>query len=120
MKREEQNKMTTEKMGTSVETLLIALGAHSFQDAVSIAQTEEEPVAAARKLTETAFTRGSADNITCIVVKFHHEKLDPKETHQHLEAESQPKETQKNSQAAPWPEESQPTSKPEPEETRQS
>uniref|UniRef100_A0A2N9GIV1 PPM-type phosphatase domain-containing protein n=1 Tax=Fagus sylvatica TaxID=28930 RepID=A0A2N9GIV1_FAGSY len=43
-------------------------------DAVSLAQTEEEPEAAARKLTETAFTRGSADNITCIVVKFHHER----------------------------------------------
>ena len=25
---------------------------------------------------ETAFTRGSADNITCIVVKFHHDKAD--------------------------------------------
>lgn len=44
------------------------------QDAVSIAGAEEEPEAAARKLTETAFNRGSADNITCIVVKFHHEK----------------------------------------------
>lgn len=44
------------------------------EDAVSIAGTEEEPEAAARKLTETAFTRGSADNITCIVVKFHHDK----------------------------------------------
>lgn len=46
----------------------------SCQDAVSLATTEEEPEAAARKLTDTAFTRGSADNITCIVVKFHHEK----------------------------------------------
>nr|GMC58233.1 probable protein phosphatase 2C 76 isoform X1 [Ipomoea batatas] len=44
------------------------------EDAVSISQREEKPEAAARKLTETAFTRGSADNITCIVVKFHHEK----------------------------------------------
>ncbi|KAJ7965378.1 Protein phosphatase 2C [Quillaja saponaria] len=40
-------------------------------DAVSLARTEEEPEAAARKLTEAAFTRGSADNITCIVVRFH-------------------------------------------------
>uniref|UniRef100_A0A7N1A016 protein-serine/threonine phosphatase n=1 Tax=Kalanchoe fedtschenkoi TaxID=63787 RepID=A0A7N1A016_KALFE len=47
------------------------------EDAVSIALTEEEPEAAARKLTETAFTRGSADNITCIVVRFHHDKPDP-------------------------------------------
>lgn len=46
------------------------------QDAVSLARSEEEPEAAARKLTETAFTRGSADNITCIVVKFHHKKSD--------------------------------------------
>lgn len=45
------------------------------QEAVSLAQAEDEPEAAARKLTETAFTSGSADNITCIVVKFHHEKL---------------------------------------------
>ncbi|KAF3945829.1 hypothetical protein CMV_027836 [Castanea mollissima] len=46
-------------------------------DAVSLALTEEEPEAAARKLTETAFTRGSADNITCIVVKFHRDTADP-------------------------------------------
>ncbi|GMI99662.1 hypothetical protein like AT5G53140 [Hibiscus trionum] len=44
------------------------------EDAVSLARVEEEPEAAARKLTETAFTRGSADNITCIVVRFHHDK----------------------------------------------
>ncbi|GAB4852035.1 hypothetical protein Ancab_016228 [Ancistrocladus abbreviatus] len=44
------------------------------EDAISIARTEEEPEAAARKLTETAFTQGSADNITCIVVRFHHAK----------------------------------------------
>ncbi|CAJ1972341.1 unnamed protein product [Sphenostylis stenocarpa] len=45
-------------------------------DAVSLARTEEEPEAAARKLTEAAFARGSADNITCIVVRFHHDKED--------------------------------------------
>ncbi|THU72066.1 hypothetical protein C4D60_Mb04t08170 [Musa balbisiana] len=44
------------------------------EDAVSIVRAEEEPDAAARKLTETAFSRGSADNITCIVVRFHDEK----------------------------------------------
>uniref|UniRef100_A0A5B7ANB2 protein-serine/threonine phosphatase n=2 Tax=Davidia involucrata TaxID=16924 RepID=A0A5B7ANB2_DAVIN len=44
------------------------------EDAVSLARTEEEPEAAAQKLTETAFSRGSTDNITCIVVKFHHQK----------------------------------------------
>lgn len=48
-----------------------------LQDAVSIARAEEEAKAASRKLTETAYTRGSADNITCLVVKFHHGKRDP-------------------------------------------
>ncbi|XP_022723796.1 probable protein phosphatase 2C 76 isoform X3 [Durio zibethinus] len=46
------------------------------EDAVSLARAEEEPETAARKLTETAFTRGSADNITCIVVRFHHDKAE--------------------------------------------
>ncbi|KAJ4907550.1 putative protein phosphatase 2C 76 [Raphanus sativus] len=46
------------------------------EDAVSLAQSEEEPEAAARKLTDTAFARGSADNITCIVVKFRHDKTE--------------------------------------------
>lgn len=48
-----------------------------MQDAVLVAGKEDEPEAAARKLTEAAFTRGSADNITCIVVKFHHENAGP-------------------------------------------
>ncbi|KAL0382423.1 UNVERIFIED_CONTAM: putative protein phosphatase 2C 76 [Sesamum calycinum] len=91
------------------------------EDAVLIAQTEEEPEAAARKLTETAFSRGSADNITCIVVKFHHDKVNPELTQQHLEVEPQPNETHKeDTKTDPKPEESQETKKPEPEETRQS
>ncbi|XP_061358246.1 probable protein phosphatase 2C 76 [Gastrolobium bilobum] len=44
------------------------------EDVVSLVGTEEEVEEAARKLTEAAFTLGSADNITCIVVRFHHEK----------------------------------------------
>lgn len=52
------------------------------EDAISLAQAEEEPEAAARKLTETAFTRGSADNITCIVVKFNHKKAEPEGSQQ--------------------------------------
>uniref|UniRef100_A0ACD5TZV1 Uncharacterized protein n=2 Tax=Avena sativa TaxID=4498 RepID=A0ACD5TZV1_AVESA len=44
------------------------------EDAVSLVKMEEEPEAAARKLTETAFARGSGDNITCVVVKFQHDK----------------------------------------------
>lgn len=47
------------------------------QDAISLARTEEETEAAAQKLTEVAFTRGSADNITCIVVRLHHDKTAP-------------------------------------------
>ncbi|CAN6444400.1 unnamed protein product [Victoria cruziana] len=46
------------------------------EDAVSLVRTIEEPEQAARKLTETAFTRGSADNITCVVVRFHHDVTD--------------------------------------------
>ncbi|KAL4343178.1 putative protein phosphatase 2C [Arachis hypogaea] len=46
-------------------------------DAIALACTEEEPEAAARKLTEAAFSRGSAGNITCIVVRFHHDKAEP-------------------------------------------
>ncbi|KAL7003581.1 protein-serine,threonine phosphatase [Sarracenia purpurea var. burkii] len=52
------------------------------EDAVSIARTEEEPEVAAQKLTETAFTRGSTDNITCIVVRFHHDRADLAESNQ--------------------------------------
>ncbi|XWS61302.1 hypothetical protein CRYUN_Cryun07bG0114400 [Craigia yunnanensis] len=46
------------------------------EDAVSLARAEE-PETSARKLTEIAFTRVSADNITCIVVRFLHDKADP-------------------------------------------
>lgn len=47
------------------------------QDAASLARAEDEPEAAARRLTEASFSRGSADNITCIVVRFHHDKANP-------------------------------------------
>lgn len=59
--------------------LPIHINALHVQDAVALARTGEEPEIAARKLTETAFTRGSADNITCIVVRFHHVNEDPAE-----------------------------------------
>ncbi|XP_075492336.1 putative protein phosphatase 2C 76 isoform X1 [Primulina tabacum] len=86
------------------------------EDAVLIAQTEDDPEAGARKLTETAFARGSADNITCIVVKFCHDKPRPEEILQHLEAEL--KETKQDCE--PKPEVSQLDSEPESEETQQS
>ncbi|GJM90771.1 hypothetical protein PR202_ga07082 [Eleusine coracana subsp. coracana] len=44
------------------------------EEAVSLGKSEDMPESAARKLTEIAYSRGSADNITCIVVQFHHDK----------------------------------------------
>ncbi|KAL3837744.1 hypothetical protein ACJIZ3_022335 [Penstemon smallii] len=88
------------------------------EDAVSIAQTEEEPEAAARKLTETAYTRGSADNITCIVVKFHHnhsELTDSESTQQYYDAESD--ETQQNNEETEDPEKNLETHEQNKEET---
>lgn len=38
-----------------------------LQDAVAIMKVEEEADTAARKLTETAFFRGSVDNIICLL-----------------------------------------------------
>uniref|UniRef100_A0A0D9VED3 protein-serine/threonine phosphatase n=2 Tax=Leersia perrieri TaxID=77586 RepID=A0A0D9VED3_9ORYZ len=46
------------------------------EEAVILAKTEDLPESAARKLTEIAYSRGSADNITCIVVQFHHDKTE--------------------------------------------
>ncbi|KAG7534028.1 PPM-type phosphatase domain [Arabidopsis thaliana x Arabidopsis arenosa] len=60
------------------------------EDAVTLAQSEEEPEAAARKLTDTAFARGSADNITCIVVKFRHDKNESPKIEPNAIAESEP------------------------------
>ncbi|XP_057814733.2 probable protein phosphatase 2C member 13, mitochondrial isoform X2 [Cryptomeria japonica] len=48
----------------------------SNDEAVSLVKSIEDPEAAARKLTETAFNKGSADNITCVVVRFNHGKDD--------------------------------------------
>ncbi|XP_062223604.1 probable protein phosphatase 2C member 13, mitochondrial [Phragmites australis] len=44
------------------------------EEAVSLGKSEDMPESAARKLTEIAYSRGSADNITCIVVQFHPDK----------------------------------------------
>ncbi|KAJ3670912.1 hypothetical protein LUZ60_008338 [Juncus effusus] len=68
-----------EEISDAVECLILASDGLwdvvPNEDAVSLVRLEEESEAAARKLTETAYMRGSADNITCIVVKFHHEKI---------------------------------------------
>ncbi|CAA0826418.1 Probable protein phosphatase 2C 76 [Striga hermonthica] len=92
------------------------------EDAVSIAQSEDDPEGAARKLTETAFTRGSADNITCIVVKFHHAKAASlvEAQQQILESNPQPEESHEDSKLNPnEPEEAPETSKADPEEAYQ-
>ncbi|XP_020520891.1 probable protein phosphatase 2C 59 isoform X2 [Amborella trichopoda] len=49
----------------------------SNEEAVSLVQPIEDAVAAAKRLTQEAFDRGSGDNITCIVVRFHHDNPKP-------------------------------------------
>uniref|UniRef100_A0A0E0LC65 protein-serine/threonine phosphatase n=1 Tax=Oryza punctata TaxID=4537 RepID=A0A0E0LC65_ORYPU len=44
------------------------------EDAVSLLKAQDEPKAAAIKLTEVAHSRLTLDNITCIVLQFHHGK----------------------------------------------
>jgi len=44
------------------------------EDAIAILKAEDGPQAGAVKLTEIAYSRRSADNITCIVAQFHHDK----------------------------------------------
>eukprot|EP00252_Welwitschia_mirabilis_P026203 TRINITY_DN8486_c0_g2_i1.p1 TRINITY_DN8486_c0_g2~~TRINITY_DN8486_c0_g2_i1.p1 ORF type:complete len:289 (-),score=76.18 TRINITY_DN8486_c0_g2_i1:114-980(-) len=48
----------------------------SNEDAVELVKSIGDPEAAAIQLTETAYTKGSADNITCVVVRFNHDKVD--------------------------------------------
>lgn len=43
-----------------------------LQDAVSMVQAIDDAQHAATKLTSEAYNKGSADNITCVVVRFHH------------------------------------------------
>lgn len=40
------------------------------QEAVAIVRPIEDPEPAAKKLLQEAYQRGSADNITCVVVRF--------------------------------------------------
>jgi protein phosphatase 1L len=44
----------------------------SNQDAVTMVQHIQDAEEAAKRLTEEAFKKGSADNITCVVIRFHH------------------------------------------------
>lgn len=43
---------------------------HYIQEAVTIVQDIKDAEAASRKLIEEAYSRGSSDNITCVVVRF--------------------------------------------------
>ncbi|KAL8141378.1 hypothetical protein V2J09_007399 [Rumex salicifolius] len=45
-----------------------------WNDAVSMVQGIKDPEIASRKLIEEAYSRGSSDNITCIVVRFQKDK----------------------------------------------
>ncbi|XP_076952579.1 putative protein phosphatase 2C 76 [Bidens hawaiensis] len=73
-----------QELGEEIEMLVLASDGLwdvvPNDDAVSIAQTEEEPEAGAKKLIETAFSCGSADNITCIVVKLYHDSTTESKT----------------------------------------
>jgi len=44
----------------------------SNQEAVAMIRFIEDPEHAAKKLTDEAFRKGSIDNVTCVVVRFHH------------------------------------------------
>lgn len=44
----------------------------SNQDAVTMVQSIQDAQEAAKRLTEEAYKKGSADNITCVVIRFHH------------------------------------------------
>lgn len=65
-----------EQITRDVEFLVIASDGLwdviSNEEAVSIVQSIEEPMDAAKSLTKAAFRKGSADNISCLVVRFHH------------------------------------------------
>ncbi|GMH07957.1 hypothetical protein Nepgr_009797 [Nepenthes gracilis] len=63
-----------EKVDGSLEFLILASDglwdAVSNEDAVAMIKSEQDPEAAAKKLMQEAYQRGSADNITCVVVRF--------------------------------------------------
>lgn len=44
----------------------------SNQEAVAMIRFIEDPEHAAKRLTDEAFRKGSVDNVTCVVVRFHH------------------------------------------------
>ncbi|KAG0557660.1 hypothetical protein KC19_11G147300 [Ceratodon purpureus] len=65
-----------ETINSEVEFLLLASDGLwdvvSNQDAVTMVQNVQDAEEAAKRLTEEAYKKGSADNITCVVIRFHH------------------------------------------------
>jgi len=65
-----------EKINDDVEFLVLASDGLwdvvSNQDAVTMVQDVQDAEEAAKRLTDEAMKKGSADNITCVVVRFHH------------------------------------------------
>jgi protein phosphatase 1L len=61
---------------SSVEFLLLASDGLwdvvTNQDAVTMVKNISDAEEAAKRLTDEAFKKGSADNITCVVIRFHH------------------------------------------------
>jgi len=45
----------------------------SKQDAVTMAEYMPDAEKAANRLVEEAYHRGSLDDVTCVIVRFHHE-----------------------------------------------
>lgn len=65
-----------ENITEKVEFLLLASDGLwdvvSNQDAVTMVKDVQDAEEAAKRLTDEAYKKGSADNITCVVIRFHH------------------------------------------------
>lgn len=65
-----------ENITDKVEFLLLASDGLwdvvSNQDAVTMVKDVQDAEEAAKRLTDEAYKKGSADNITCVVIRFHH------------------------------------------------
>lgn len=65
-----------ENITEEVEFLLLASDGLwdvvSNQDAVTMVKDVQDAEEAAKRLTDEAYKKGSADNITCVVIRFHH------------------------------------------------
>lgn len=84
-----------EKVDSSLEFLILASDGLwdvvSNDEAVSMVKPIEDPEEAARLLLQEAYQRGSADNITCVVVRFLPEPKNQIETKNQIEPKNQSK-----------------------------